>query len=63
MQFLKLNRMHKLKQVYDELGDNNIKPFLRFYYKLQENNFGIDRISDVVNYVGALHELEASIQH
>ena len=59
MQFLSLNRMHKLKQVYDELGDNNIKPFLRFYDKLKENDFGIERISDVVNYAGSLHELEA----
>ena len=59
MQFLSLNRMNKLKQVYYELGDNNIKPFLRFYDKLKEKDFGIERISDVVNYAGSLHELEA----
>lgn len=58
MQFLSLNDMHRLEQVFQELGDKKIKPFLRFYHKLQENNFDIEKIKDVVNYAGSLHELE-----
>jgi len=58
LQFLKLNRMHKLKQVYDKLGDN-IKPFLLLFYKMQENNFTVDQITDALNFVGSLPDLES----
>jgi chromosome segregation ATPase len=57
LQFLKLNRMHKLKQIYDELGDN-IRPFLSLYDKMMENNYSMEQITDAVKLVDSLPQLE-----
>lgn len=58
LQFLRLNRMHKLSKIYDELGEDGIKPFLLLYNKMQEDNFTLDQIEDAVYYSGSLGELE-----
>jgi chromosome segregation ATPase len=57
LQFLKLNRMHRLRKIFDELGDN-IKPFLSLYDRMQENNFTIEQITDAVNLVDSLPQIE-----
>jgi hypothetical protein len=57
LQFLKLNRMHKLKELYDELGDK-IRPFLLLYGKMVENNYSIEQIADAVKLVDSLPQLE-----
>jgi hypothetical protein len=57
LQFLSLNRMYRLKQIFDNLG-NGIKPFLTLYDKMQKNNFTVDQITEAVNFVGSLPELE-----
>ena len=44
IQFLKLNRMYRLRQIYEELGDKNIKSFLAMYDKMQENNFSPNKL-------------------
>jgi hypothetical protein len=58
MQFLSLNRMFRLKQIYDELG-LNIKTFLRLYNRMQEENFDMEQITEVINFAGSLPELQA----
>lgn len=58
LQFLKLNRMYRLRKVYDELGDDGIKPFLLLYNRMQENNFTTEQITETVNFAGSLTELE-----
>jgi hypothetical protein len=57
LQFLKLNRMYRLRQIYDELGDN-IKPFLSLYDRMQENNFTIEQITNAVNLTDSLPQLQ-----
>jgi hypothetical protein len=57
LQFLVLNRMYRLKQIFDNLG-NGIKPFLTLYDKMQKNNFTVDQITEAVNFAGSLPELE-----
>jgi chromosome segregation ATPase len=49
--------MHKLKQIYDELGDN-IRPFLSLYDKMMENNYSMEQITDAVKLVDSLPQLE-----
>ena len=58
IQFLKLNRMYRLRQIYEELGDNNIKPFLTMYDKMQENNFTTKQIAEAVKFVDSLPQLQ-----
>jgi hypothetical protein len=57
IQFLGLNRMYRLKQVFNNLG-NGIKPFLTLFDKMQKNNFTVDQITEAVNFAGSLPELE-----
>ena len=57
MQFLKLNRMYRLRQIYDELGDD-IKPFLSLYDKMQENNFTNEQMTQPVKFVDSLPQLQ-----
>jgi chromosome segregation ATPase len=57
LQFLKLNRVHKLKELYDELGDK-IRPFLLLYGKMVENNYSIEQIADAVKLIDSLPQLE-----
>jgi hypothetical protein len=57
LQFLKLNRMYRLRQIYDELGDD-IKPFISFYDKMQENNFTTEQITEAVKFVDSLPQLQ-----
>ena len=57
MQLLKLNRMYRLRQIYDELGDD-IKPFLSLYDKMQENNFTNEQMTQAVKFVDSLPQLE-----
>lgn len=57
VQFLKLNRMYRLRQIYDELGDN-IKPFLSLYDKMQENNFTNEQMTQAVKFVDSLPQLQ-----
>jgi hypothetical protein len=57
LQFLNLNRMNKLKQIYDELG-GDMRPLISLYYKMQENNFTFKQVEDAINLVGSLSELE-----
>jgi hypothetical protein len=58
LQFLKLNRMHKLKQIYDEVGDNNIRPFIVLYDKMMEHNYSMEQITGAVNLVDSLPQIE-----
>ncbi|HEY7228237.1 MAG TPA: hypothetical protein VH481_08940, partial [Nitrososphaeraceae archaeon] len=53
----RLTKQSRLKQIYDELGEN-IKPFLSLYARMQENNFTIEQIVEVVNFVGILPQLQ-----
>jgi hypothetical protein len=57
LQFLKLNRMHKLKELYDELGDK-IRPFILLYGKMVENNYSIEQIAGAVKLIDSLPQLE-----
>ena len=57
LQFLSLNRMYKLKQMYYEIG-NYMKPFLSLYQKMRENMFTVEELIEAANYVGSLSELE-----
>lgn len=57
LQFLKLNRVHKLKELYDELGDK-IRPFILLYGKMVENNYSIEQIADAVKLIDSLPQLE-----
>ena len=57
VQFLKLNRMYRLRQIYNELGDN-IKPFLSLYDKMQENNFTNEQMTQAVKFVDSLPQLQ-----
>ena len=61
VQFLKLNRMYRLRQIYNELGDN-IKPFLSMYDKMQDNNFNPEQITDAVKFVSSLPQLQERYQ-
>lgn len=62
LQFLKLNRMHRLGKVYDELGDDlgedGIKPFVLLYDRMKESNFTLEQITEAVNFAGSLDDLE-----
>src|SRR4030095_9340093 len=57
IQFLGLNRMYRLKQIYDEIC-NDIRAFVSLYNRMQENNFTVDQITKAVNFAGSLPELE-----
>lgn len=62
VQFLNLNRMHRLRKIYEELGDNNIKPFLAMYNEIQDNNFTPEQVTDAVKYVSSLPQLQERYQ-
>ena len=57
LQFLSLNRMYKLKQMYDEVG-NDMKAFLSLYQKMRENRFTVEELMQAASYVGYFSELE-----
>lgn len=57
LEFLNLNRMNKLKQIYDEVGDN-MKPLISLNYKMQENNFTVEQVADAIELVDSLSGLE-----
>ena len=62
IQFLKLNRMYRLRQIYEELGDKNIKSFLAMYDKMQENNFSPEQVTKAVKFVSSLPQLQERYQ-
>jgi hypothetical protein len=57
LQYLNLNRMQKLKRIYDKLGEN-INKFLLLYDKMQENNSSLQQVEDAVSFAGSLPQLQ-----
>ena len=62
LQFLKLNRMYRLRKIYDELGDKGIKPFLAMHDMMHENNFSPEQVTEAVKYVSSLPQLQERYQ-
>ena len=57
LQFLNLNRMYRLKEIYDEIG-RGMKSIISLHYKMKENNFTIEQVQNAIKLVNSLSELE-----
>jgi hypothetical protein len=58
LQFLSLNRMQKLRNVYNELGDEGLKSLLSMHNKMKENGLTFEQMEQAVYYTDSAVELD-----
>jgi hypothetical protein len=61
-EFLKLNRLNKLKIVYEDIGDDNIEQFVKLYDSAKSKNIGVEQVVELISKFNKIPELEYRYQ-